>query len=98
MADLAYLNANEGIHQGGLADILEIEPITPSASWTNCKSAASSSDASIRPTGCIWQLYLRDTARPLISKMSVIGDATRADALAGLSDEERAYLVRHSVA
>ena len=25
---LAYLNRNEGIHQGGLAEILEIEPIT----------------------------------------------------------------------
>jgi MarR family transcriptional regulator for hemolysin len=25
---LAYLSSNEGIHQGGLAEILEIEPIT----------------------------------------------------------------------
>jgi len=41
----------------------------------------------------MWQLYLRDAARPLIAEMREIGDATRSEALAGVSAEDRQRLL-----
>jgi MarR family transcriptional regulator, transcriptional regulator for hemolysin len=91
---LAYLNANEGIHQGGLAEILEIEPITLVRILDKLQERKLVERRQHPTDRRIWQLYLRDAARPLIAGMGVIGDATRAEALAGLADDERAHLVR----
>jgi MarR family transcriptional regulator, transcriptional regulator for hemolysin len=91
---LAYLNANEGIHQGGLAEILEIEPITLVRILDKLQERCLIERRQHPTDRRIWQLYLRDSARPLIAEMSVIGNATRAEALDGLPDEERACLVR----
>jgi MarR family transcriptional regulator, transcriptional regulator for hemolysin len=90
---LAYLNRNEGIHQSGLADILEIEPITLVRILDRLEERGLVERRRHPTDRRIWLLYLRDAARPLIETMRAIGDATRQEALAGLPDAERARLV-----
>ncbi|MET1028052.1 MAG: MarR family transcriptional regulator [Dongiaceae bacterium] len=81
---LVYLNINEGIHQGGLAEILEIEPITLVRILDKLEERGLIERRRHPTDRRIWLLFLRDEARPLITTMQEIGAATRADALAGL--------------
>src|ERR1700754_4371673 len=85
---LVYLNVHEGIHQGKLADILEIESITLVRILDKLE-ARGLLERRRHPTDRrIWQLYLRDEARPLIAEMQKIGNETRAEALSGVSAED----------
>src|SRR3954470_3982627 len=85
---LAFLAPNEGIHQGGLAEILEIEPITLVRILDKLESRGLIERRQHPTDRRIWQLYLRDAARPLIAEMKTIGEATRAEALAGLAEAD----------
>jgi len=89
---LAYLNMHEGIQQGKLADILEIESITLVRILDKLEERGLIERRQHPNDRRVWQLYLLDEARPLIAEMQKIGDATRAEALAGVSDKERALL------
>src|SRR6478672_6827603 len=91
---LAYLNRNEGIHQGGLADILEIEPITLVRILDKLEERGLIERRRHPTDRRIWLLFLREEARPLIAQMKEIGDATRGEALDGLTEAERAAVVR----
>lgn len=42
----------------------------------------------------IWLLFLREETRPLLDSIRVIGESTRAEALADISDDDREHLVR----
>ena len=91
---LAYLMPNEGIHQGGLAELLDIEAITLVRILDKLE-ARGLIERRRHPTDRrIWLLYLTETAHPLLARMRVFGDATRQEALAGLTDAERAQLLR----
>ncbi len=90
---LVYLNVHEGIHQGKLADILEIESITLVRILDKLE-ARGLIERRRHPTDRrMWKLYLRDEARPLITEMQKIGNATRAEALAGVSAADRDRLL-----
>ena len=91
---LAYLNSNEGIHQGGLAEILEIEPITLVRILDKLEERGLIERRRHPTDRRIWLLFLRDEARPLIAQMRDIGDVTRGEALDGISEAERAAIVR----
>ena len=86
---LAHLARHEGINQAGLADILEIEPITlgrlvdrmAEAGWVERRPHPS--DRRVR------QLFLTAKAEPVFARMRALGDETRAEALAGLSQDDR---------
>jgi len=91
---LVYLNVHEGIHQGKLADILEIESITLVRILDKLE-ARGLIERRRHPTDRrMWQLYLRDAARPLITEMQKIGNLTRAEALAGVSAADRDRLLQ----
>jgi MarR family transcriptional regulator, transcriptional regulator for hemolysin len=89
---LAHLARHEGISQAGLADIIEIKPITlgrlidrmAEAGWVERR--AHHSDRRVR------QLYLTGKAEPVFARMRALADETRAEALAGLSPDERERL------
>ncbi len=86
---LAHLARNEGIQQSGLADILEVEPITLTRLLDRLEEAgfverrAHATDRRIR------QLYLTDKAHPLLADIFTIGAATRGEALEGVAEEDR---------
>jgi DNA-binding MarR family transcriptional regulator len=91
---LAYLNIHEGIQQGKLADILEIESITLVRILDKLEERGLIERRQHPNDRRVWQLYLLDEARPLIAEMQKIGDATRAEALAGVSAADRDRLLQ----
>jgi MarR family transcriptional regulator for hemolysin len=86
---LAHLARHEGINQAGLAEILEIEPITlgrlidrmAESGWVERRPHPSDRRAR--------QLYLTSQAEPVFARMRALGDETREEALAGLSQDDR---------
>jgi MarR family transcriptional regulator for hemolysin len=89
---LACLSVNEGIHQGGLAEILEVEPITL-VRILDKLSERGLIERRQHPTDRrIWLLYMRNEARPLLDAMRNLGEATRAEALDGISSADRERL------
>jgi len=85
---LAYLVYHEGINQAGLAELLEVEPISlarlldrmAQAGWIERRPDPQDRRA--------WQLFITDKAKPLFTEMIAIGREVRAEALAGFTPEE----------
>ncbi len=90
---LAYLARNEGIHQGGLAELLEVEPITLGRIVDKLQSAGLVDRRPHATDRRIWLLYLTEQARPKLADIRSIGDITRGEALAGLTVAEQAQLM-----
>lgn len=90
---LAHLARHEGINQAGLAEILEIEPITlgrlidrmEEAGWVERRPDATDRRARL--------LYLTSRARPVFDHMRALGEEVREEALIGLSQIQRDQLM-----
>lgn len=90
---MAYLVYHEGINQTGLADLLEIEPISlarlidrmEQAGWVQRRPDPHDRRA--------WLLFVTEKAKPVFAKMVEIGQEVRQEALNGLSAEERDRIV-----
>ena len=91
---IAYLARNEGIQQSALAEILEIEPITLGRTLDRLEAADLIERRRHAADRRVWLLYLKPKAHALMEDMFGIGDATRAEALAGVSEQDRATLTR----
>ncbi|MBV9522861.1 MAG: MarR family transcriptional regulator [Alphaproteobacteria bacterium] len=95
---LAHLARHEGINQVGLADIIEVEPITlgrlidrmEEAGWVERRPHPTDRRARL--------LYLTAKARPVFDRMRALGDGVRAEALAGLCEAERDRLMATLIA
>jgi len=90
---LSVLRRNEGINQGGLADLLEVEPITL------CRMVDRLQDADLverRPDPLdrrAWRLYLTGKARALLELLRPLAQSMFDDALDGLSETEQAQMM-----
>jgi len=90
---LGYLARNEGINQAGLADLLEIRPMTlvrqidrmEEAGWIERR--ANPADRRAR------RLYLTAKARPVLGRVWNIATETLDEALARLSPKEAEQLI-----
>ncbi len=89
---LTILRRNEGINQGGLAELLEVEPITLCRMVDRLEEAGLVERRRDPEDRRAWQIYLTDKARPLIEKLSVIADGLFDLALDGISESEREAL------
>lgn len=86
---LAYLVYHEGINQTGLADLLEIEPISlarlidrmEQSGWVERRPDPNDRRA--------WQLFVTEKLKPVFTEMVEIGQEVRAEALNGFSAAER---------
>jgi MarR family transcriptional regulator for hemolysin len=90
---LAYLATNEGINQSGLAELLEIEPITLGRIIDKLEARGlieRHPDPSDRRA---WLLHLTPVARPKLTQLRGLGDVTRAEALAGVSEADTERLL-----
>jgi MarR family transcriptional regulator for hemolysin len=90
---IVYLSKNEGIHQAGLAELLEIEPISLVRILDKLAERGLIERRRHPTDRRTWLLFLKEAARPLLLAMEKIGDATRADALDGVSEAERDQLM-----
>ena len=90
---LAYLQRHEGINQSGLAELLELEPITIARLLDRMEEAglverrADPADRRAR------RLFLTERARPMLERGRAVGDEVRAEACAGFDAVERERLV-----
>jgi DNA-binding MarR family transcriptional regulator len=91
---LAYLARNEGIQQSALADILDVEPITLGRILDRLETASLVERRNHPTDRRVWQLFLRPAANELIASMQEIGEATRAEALADVSEADAEALTR----
>ena len=91
---LAYLAAHEGIHQGALAELLDIEAITL-VRLLDKMEARGLVERRRHPTDRrIWQLFLKPDARPLLDLMKVTGKVTRDEAFKGMTEAEQERLLQ----
>jgi DNA-binding MarR family transcriptional regulator len=89
---LAILSRHEGINQGGLADLLEIEPITLCRMIDRLEEAGKVERRRDPDDRRAWRIYLTDKARPIIDQLHRIGDEMIEEALTGIDDVQRTAL------
>jgi MarR family transcriptional regulator for hemolysin len=90
---LAHLQRHEGINQAGLAEMLELEPITlgriidrmEEAGWVVRRADPADRRAH--------RLFMTERARPVLAQVLALAEEVRAEAFAGLSQAEREALL-----
>ena len=90
---LAYLERNEGIHQSGLAELLDIEPITLGRIVDKLQEFGLVERRAHPSDRRIWLLRLTPQAKPKLVEMRRLGDETRSEALFGIPDAAREHLL-----
>lgn len=83
---LKFLERGEGINQGGLADLLEVEPITLCRMIDRLEEAGLVERRRDPADRRAWQIFLTARARPLLVDLGRISDDLLASALDGVSD------------
>ena len=89
---ITYLKRHEGIRQGPLADLIEVEPITLSRMVDRLVEAGLLERRADPTDRRAWQLYLAPRAAELLNGMRGTIDALTAEATEGLSAAEREQL------
>ena len=90
---LAHLSRNEGIKQAGLAEILEIQPITL-ARLLDRLSADGWVERQPDPSDRrVKRLFLTDKARPILVELRSVALSVREEALYGLDDQDQDRLI-----
>ena len=92
---LAHLARHEGINQGGLADILELEPATLGRHLDRLEDTGWIERRSDPADRRAWRLHLTEKAAPVLEKMGDLVEVTTREALMGLDDRERERLQAH---
>ena len=89
---LAHLQRHEGVNQSGLAEIIEIEPVTvgrlidrmEEAGWVERRADPGDRRAH--------RLFLTARARPMLERCHNLAEELRAEAFTGISEGEREIL------
>jgi DNA-binding MarR family transcriptional regulator len=91
---LAYLAQNEGINQSGLAELLEIEPITLGRIVDKLEAQGLIQRQAHPTDRRVWLLHLTPAARPQLVQLRKLGEITRTEALAGVSEADVERLLK----
>jgi MarR family transcriptional regulator, transcriptional regulator for hemolysin len=86
---LAHLSLHEGINQAGLAQILEIEPITLVRLLDKLEASGLVERRPDPTDRRARALFLTAKAHPLLERIRNLGAEVRQDAMAGLSHEDQ---------
>ncbi|MFA5965776.1 MAG: MarR family transcriptional regulator [Sphingomonas sp.] len=89
---LTRLSRHEGINQGGLADLLEVEPITLCRMIDRLAEAGLVERRSDPGDRRAWLIFLTDKARPIIAQLHALAEEMMELALEGIDDTERAQV------
>ena len=89
---LTMLSRHEGINQGGLADLLEVEPITLCRMIDRLEEAGLVERRRDPADRRAWLIFLTAKARPLLSQLRSLADGMIENALSGLDDAKRTEL------
>ena len=91
---LAYLANNEGINQSGLADLLEIEPITLGRIIDKLQTRGLIERHPDPSDRRVWLLHLTPAAPPKLSQLRRLGEVTRGEALAEVPEVDTERLLK----
>ena len=91
---LAYLAKNEGINQNGLADLLEVEPITLCRIVDKLQALGLVERHPDPSDRRVWLLHLTPAARPKLTQLGKLGEVTRGEALAGVPEADTERLLK----
>ena len=91
---LAYLAQNEGINQSGLADLLEVEPITLGRIVDKLQVLGLVERRPDPSDRRVWLLHLTPAARPKLTLLHSLGVVTRGEALVGVSSADIEHLLK----
>jgi DNA-binding MarR family transcriptional regulator len=91
---LAYLAQNDGINQSGLAELLDVEPITLGRIVDKLESYGLIERHPHPTDRRVHLLRLTPAARPKLTLLHKLGDITRGEALVGVSEADRARLMK----
>jgi DNA-binding MarR family transcriptional regulator len=89
---LTMLSRHEGINQGGLADLLEVEPITLCRMIDRLEEAGLVERRRDPADRRAWLIFLTAKAHPLLSQLRGLADGMIENALSGLDEAKRAQL------
>jgi DNA-binding MarR family transcriptional regulator len=89
---LTTLSRNEGMNQGGLAELLEVEPITLCRMIDRLEDADLVERRRDPQDRRAWRIFLTDRARPLIEQLRIIAEDLFEDALDGIDAAGRESL------
>ena len=90
---LTTLSRNEGLNQGALADLLEVEPITLCRMIDRLEEAGLVERRRDPADRRAWLIFLTPKAHPLISQLRGLADGMIEEALNGLDETRRAALM-----
>jgi len=91
---LAYLAQNEGINQTGLAELIEIEPITLGRIVDKLETLGLIERHPHPTDRRTWLLHLVEAARPKLKQIRELGDVTHREALVGVPEDDRLHLLK----
>jgi DNA-binding MarR family transcriptional regulator len=91
---LTLLARHPGINQGGIADLLEVEPITVARMIDRLQEAELVERRADPSDRRAWRLHLTARGEALVEQLYPCGVATTAASLDGVSEEDRAMLDR----
>jgi len=89
---LTTLARNEGVNQGRLAELLDVEPITVCRMVDRLQEGDLVERRADPADRRSWRLFLTAKARGLLAELRPLAEEMLDDALEGLSDDERAML------
>jgi DNA-binding MarR family transcriptional regulator len=89
---LTVLRRHEGVNQGGLADLLEVEPITVCRMVDRLQEAELVERRADPADRRSWRLFLTGKAEALLAQLRPFADDMIEDALFGVTEGNRAIL------
>jgi DNA-binding MarR family transcriptional regulator len=90
---LTTLSRNEGINQGALADLLEVEPITLCRMIDRLEESTLVERRRDPADRRAWQLFLTDKSKPILDDLRAMADDLFDQMLLGVDDASRDALV-----
>ena len=90
---LAHLQRCEGINQSGLAELLELEPITVGRLIDRMEEAALVERRADPADRRAHRLFLTERAQPVLERSRALGEEVRGEAFAGFAAAEREALI-----
>lgn len=89
---LTVLKRHEGINQGGLAEHLDVEPITLCRMVDRLQEADLVERRKDPADRRVWRLFLTEKAKELSAELKPLGMQVLSDSMQGLSEADREIL------
>ena len=91
---LKIVERREGINQGQIAELLEVEPITACRMIDRLEEAGLVERRRDPVDRRAWRIFLTEKAKPVVAELHVVAEGMIEELLNGLSQAERDELVR----